>query len=358
MIESTPYEYQSRPRELVSSSGFSVEYDPRVTDQELKDDIISYLGEYRFQIPKFEYELIYSDGMLRDSHRNESMEIKAQRSVKERVMRGESTSREASEVIGLQFLDKQLESAQVGNSIVWASPPGAKEEGYGDYGFFYVGRIKRSIENKKQIQMAAFRVEEPTMNSFEDSFKLLTDVGIEAKTPEDYLKFPVVIGRELPEEYVVKTLSENFTFKNSARNVEIFDIAMANLNPMIDNLIVNWSEFSVEEKKKMIHALENKSLQIKKELEEGNITVYESNQDFKQFVNTYGYEPPKVAGSCPIKSSGLNSLGSNSVSSFMESEGFTCPNCGHKPKGPIGNQCPKCKITKEQYTQKSGQQSC
>jgi len=39
-----------KPRELVSSAGFSVEYENKVFDQELREDIVSYLGEYRFKL--------------------------------------------------------------------------------------------------------------------------------------------------------------------------------------------------------------------------------------------------------------------------------------------------------------------
>jgi hypothetical protein len=356
MIEADSYRHQNRPRELVSSNGFSVEYDPSTTDFELRDDIISYLGEYRFKIPRFNYELVYSDGKLRDSRRGEAMEIKAERSVKERVMRGESTQREAAEAIGLRFLDEQLRTAELGNSIVWASPPGAQEEGYGDYGFFYVGQIRRSIENQKEIQMSALRVEKPTMESYKRAFETLAGIKYEAKSPEDYLKFPVVIKRELPQDFVLETLSNNFSYEMSTNEKQVFDTAMTRLSPKIDEFIEMMKWATNDEKRRAFHALENYSLKIKKELEEGKVTVFEAEENFTNFVTSYGFEPPKVSGSCPIKSSGISSLGASSLNSFLEnSEGFTCPKCSKKADGPVGNKCPNCGITKEEWAKQSHQ---
>lgn len=331
MKENIHYEYQNRPRELVSSNGFSVEYDPRVTDVELRDDIISYLAEYRFAVEKFDYSLEYSNKALRDSRRGEPMSVKATRSVRERMMRGESIERETAEAMGLNFLDRQLEIAQIGDSIIWASPPGAKEDGYGDYGFFYVGQIIRSTESKKEIQMAALRVEKPTMRGYSEAFKTLTDIEYEAKTPEDYLKFPVVIQKELSDEFIITTLGKNFPFKSNPKQRELFEQAKDRLSPKIDEFISNWHFSSNEEKKKMFHALENYSLQVKKELEEDNVTVFEVEGNFDNFVKSFGYEPPKVAGSCPIKSNGLISLSSNLINSILEGgEGFICPKCEKK----------------------------
>ena len=356
MIEVQAYEYQNRPRELVSSNGFSVEYDSRVTDEELRDDIISYLGEYRFAVDKFDYRLEYSDGALRDSRRGEPMSVKAARSVKERIMRGESINRESAEAIGLNFLDKQLELAEIGDNIVWASPPGPKEDGYGDYGFFYVGQIKRNIENRKEIQMAALRVEKPTLEGYSRSFKTLTDIDYEAKTAEDYLKFPVVIQNDLPEEFVIKTLGENFPYEVNSKRREIFELAMHRLNPKIDEFISMMKWATKDEKRKAFHALENYSLRVKKDLENGKVTIFEIEGNFDQFITSYGFEPPKVSGSCPIKSNGISSLGANSLSNLLEgSEGFTCPKCSKKADGPVGNKCPNCGITKEEWAKQSSE---
>lgn len=360
MTEAPVYQYQNRPRELVSSSGFSVEYDPRVMDQELYDDIISYLGEYRFALQKFDYSLEFSDNILRDSRRGEPMSIKAKRSVRERMMRGESINREAAEASGLNFLDKQLLTAEEGDSIVWASPSGTEEEGYDEsYGFFFIGRIKRSIENKRQIQMTAIRVENPTLEQFRKAFKTLTNSTLEQKTAEDFLKTPLVVGGSLDQRFVDQILSTNFPFEMKPDQKRIFDVAMIRLKPRIDDFIsmVRWG--TKEEKKRAFHALENYSLQVKKELESGAVSIFEAETRFDEFVQVYGFEPPKVSGSCPIKSNNPLTQGFESLNKALNNEWFTCPNkkCGYKANGPVGDTCPGCGLTKEDYA-KSGAVTC
>ena len=352
MIETSPYKYQNKPREL-ASNGFAVEYDPRVTDQELRDDIISYLGEYRFALQKYDYELEFSDGAVRDTRRGEALSIKAARSVRERMMRGESISREVAEASGLNFLDHQLSSAEVGDSIVWASPPGEKSEGYGDYGFFYIGQIKRSIENRKKIQMSALRVEKPTLEGFTNAFKILTDIDPKAEKPEDFLMFPVVVKKELSEDLIIKTLNWNFPFEIDGAQKQVFDLAVISLKPRINEFIKMVRFANLAEKKTAFHALENYSLQVKKELESGIVSVFESEAGFDQFVSSYGYEPPKVAGSCPIKSNNVFSNGFEKLNGVMENDKFECPKCHSKADGPVGNQCPNCGITKEQWARQS-----
>jgi hypothetical protein len=39
-------------------------------------------------------------------------------------------------------------------------------------------------------------------------------------------------------------------------------------------------------------------------------------------------------------------------------EWFNCPDCNYKASGPIGDRCPGCRITKEQYATKSGKVMC
>ena len=144
-----------RPRELVSSAGFSVEYENKVFDQELREDIVSYLGEYRFKLQKYNYQLVFSQSnnekwRLRDTHRFEAMGAKARRSIEERKLRKESVHREKAEAAGIEYLETQLITAKEGDSVVWASPPGDEKEGYGQYGFFYIGKVRKH-EDKKEI---------------------------------------------------------------------------------------------------------------------------------------------------------------------------------------------------------------
>jgi hypothetical protein len=250
-----------------------------------------------------------------------------------------------------------LPTAEVGDSVVWGSPPGEKEEGYGDYGFIYLGQIKRSIENRKQIQMTAIRVEKPTIKQFNKAIGDLTKSSIDYRNAEEFLKTPLVIPGSLDEMFVDQILSNNFSFEMKSAQKEIFDQSMIRLKPRIEEFIARVRWGTSEEKKKAFHALENYSLQVKKELEEGVVSVYEVQESFDDFVKTLGYEPPKVAGSCPIKSGNILAQGFNALNGVLESEWFKCPKCPFKANGPIGNSCPGCGLTKEAYAKESGE-SC
>ncbi len=46
------------------------------------------------------------------------------------------------------------------------------------------------------------------------------------------------------------------------------------------------------------------------------------------------------------------------ASTPWEQEWFKCPKCGVQADGPVGDSCPSCKITKEQFSAESGQEVC
>jgi hypothetical protein len=349
-----------RPRELVSSAGFSVEYEARVFDQELRDDIVSYLGEYRFKLQKYDYQLVFSptadEGWkLRDPHRLEGMGIKAQRSVEERKLRNESTHRELAEAAGIELLEKQLERAEEGDSIIWASPPGEAAEGYGDYGFFYIGKVRRSVEAKKEIAMTAIRVDSPTMSQFNQAFQDLSGVVTNFSRAEDFLSKPVVVG-DLSNDFIDDILLRNFSLKEDLVEQDRFGLVMQKLKPRIDQFITYVRFGTVEQRKKAFNALENFALQVKKDLETGTEVVFEPQGRFEVFVDKFGFEPPEVKGSCPIKSPNILSK-YQSLNDVLNKDGFTCPRCHQQADGPVGNTCPNCGLTKEEYIE-SGAQVC
>jgi len=349
-----------KPRELVSSAGFSVEYENKVFDQELREDIVSYLGEYRFKLQKYNYQLIFSKSgdegwKLRDTHRLEAMGTKAARSIEERRLRKESTYRETAEAAGIEYLEMQLITAKDGDSVVWASPPGDEKEGYGPYGFFYIGKVKKN-EDKKEISMAAIRVDNPTVTDFNRAFQELSGTESNFSQAEDFISKPVITSL-LPEDLVDKILSRNFSLRNDPLERERFNLAMQILNPRIDQLVKFMRFGSIEERKKAFHALENFALEVKRDLEIGSRIIFEPKEEFASFVHKFGYEPPKVKGSCPIKSSNIFEK-YQTLNSFLEGEGFVCPKCGQKALGPVGDQCPGCGITKEQYAIETGQTPC
>lgn len=364
-LKAEVYNYQ-RPRELVSSNSFSVEHAPVVTDGELEDEIISYLGEFRFGLKKYDYSLVYShtddEGWrLRDPHRLEAMGIKARRSVAERKMLGQSTNREEAEGEGLNSLDRQLESAQEGDSIVWVSPPGTPEEGYGDYGFIFVGKVKRSAETRKEISMTAIRVKSPTIARFNVAFRTLSGESLSFLKAEDFLRNPAVLNGQLSEAFIDATLGEIFQAEQDPRQGERFKRLMEMTKTRRKRCIniLKSNRTTVQEKIDYFHGLENLVLELDGNLRAGVMEIYKQPEGDAMFVQEYGYEPPQQKGSCPIIRSanslnqnfpGLNNALGSLLNNGEEWDGKTykeagpCRLCG---KDVVCGPCKVCQVCTE-----------
>ncbi len=184
----------------VGYEAFRTEYAPKVNTEALKKDLQSYLGEYRFQVQKYDYELSYSlsaDGKkhLKDVDDKEAMVVKAERAIDRRVNENKDSTREIAEKKGLESLDRQLHNAQFGDQIIWISPPGLKSEGYGSYAFVFIGTIDQidQYTQDKHISMTALRVEQPQIANFNLIMSFVTGDQIQFIRPEQFLATPKVV---------------------------------------------------------------------------------------------------------------------------------------------------------------------
>lgn len=348
-------------------SDFQVEYG-NVPDEALFDDIVSYLGEYRFNLPKFSYSLKYSDKKLRDPHRLEPMEDLSQRAINLNILNGNLSVREQAEKLAFQKLDRKLEFAQAGNTIIWVSPPGPKEQGYGDYGFVFFGKVAQEQNREKNIEMTAIRIDEPTIDQLNKVFFLLGFKKIYALA-EDFLANPEVLGENISEEYVDSVLKMVFAFTPKEKEQEKFQRIIHEMFPSISDFTQSlknpWK--TKADKIKELYSLENYALKLKRDYEEpirqrSIVTDFKLAVRLTDMVGEYGYKPPKVAGSCPSKNSTTLEITSSNIFSkgsflndlFEQNEWFNCPKCKYQADGPIGNQCPGCGLTKESYAEESG----
>lgn len=313
--------YEAEPQ-LVSSNSFRVEHRPEVTDQEMHDFIVSYLGEFRFRLKKYDYNLsLFQDEngwRLGDSYRGEPMTTKAFKSVMERRALGEPTHREEAELAGLTFLEQQLGEAQIGDSIIWFSPPGPKSEGYGDYGFGFGGRVVAADDSRKSIRMSANRFERPTLDQFNEAFKHLVGPGFNGQHADDFLRMPVVIKGGLSDEFIELVFAHTFGFVyDPMENLRFNALIKNTLDPLIDEYIRFQKTMSITDRIKSIHAMEN----IVTEARRANFQTdvfFEAEREVMNLAQAregYGHEPEKVEGSCPVKS--------NSPISGMENGGLS-----------------------------------
>jgi hypothetical protein len=347
-------------------SDFRLEYKEKVPDQALINEIVSYLGEYRFRVPKFNYQLEFSGGRIKDPQKKELMLDTAERALSEKISNHKNYSRELAEKRGIESLEHQLNKAEKGDTIFWASPPGPEEEGYGDYGFVFVGRF-----SGKELQMTAVRIDSPKIEQFNEAMRLFTKEKTNYKTAEEFIANPKTIKEQFEEGYADALLNKAFLFKPNKEEQEKFNQIMLKMSPLIRDFVQSAKDpfKSKAEKIKELYSLENYALKLKADYSQPSILKENVVVDFRQIPRLadirgkYGYEPPKVAGSCPSankssnlfsKGSFINSLLNNSLSG--EQEWFHCPNpkCGYVATGPIGNTCPGCGLTKEQYAQETG----
>lgn len=362
----------SIPKENISD--FRIEYGKNVPDQALFDDVISYLGEYRFSLPQYSYNYIFSQGKLRDPHRNDPMEDVSQRAIDRKIKKGQSSIREQAEKLAFKRLDQKLTFAWEGQTIIWASPPGSKEDGYGDYGFIFFGKVGKQQNQERNIKMTAIRVENPTIEQFNRAFSSLVFKKINYASAEDFLARPEVMEENISEEHVDSVLRTAFSFKPNEEDQRKFNSIIQRMFPLIYDFVGSvknpWKTRS--EKIKELYSLENYALKLKRDYEQRSVRRENIVINFKltprlpDIVGEYGHEPEKVAGSCPTKNSSNSGLTSSNILSkgsflndlFGENEWFTCPECGYKADGPVGNTCPKdkggCGLTKEAYAEETG----
>ncbi|HYM65060.1 MAG TPA: hypothetical protein VES68_01055 [Candidatus Sulfotelmatobacter sp.] len=357
MIEQLEHTYIQSEKPLAFRHEF---YNGAETAQ-IKDDIISYLGEYRFEVPDHEYKMGFSEGQLVDPNTNESMVSKAQKAVELRRALDLGTTREEAEVEGLVSLQTQFLENPTGTAI-WFSPPGKEEDGYGDYGFAYTGK-----KEGDKIRMSAIRLESPSIGDFNLIAKSVWNQK-EEMSAEGFLKTPKVL--DIPEDRVREYVYGVFEVKPEEEKT-IFQKALEKMDGAINDSTVILKYGTPEQKKKAIVVLENMSIELKSRLSESEEYGVVFQEEYNPISLTeamqtpkYVAEPPLVKGSCgmtgKIESSNfLGKLLSPMDSNLNKSnqEWFTCPKCSYKADGPVGNRCPGCGLTKEQFAEEGGE-SC
>ena len=369
-------------REAIGSSAYNIENERVYRDEEIRENVVSYLSEYRLRVKKYDYELVFSTApgegfMVRDVHRGEAMNAKAKRTLEERQVKGLPIHREFAELLGLESLDEQLLSAADGDHVFWMSPPGPKEEGYGNYGFVYEGRVQEEVSESgvpiKHLFMTAIRVENPTISQSNKALSELTGENVSYINAEEFLGNPRVV-----KNVAVNTddvLRRNFSFVVDQKEVWINKRVITEMDSMINEFVGVIHSGSRAEKITAFYALENYALELKEryirkqEKREDDTVIYMNEHRRYQYLadiySPYGYRPPSVAGSCgPTgEETRSNDIFANSYRNLMkaifgdlhemfgleeESDWFNCPKCGYQATGPIGDACPgmNCGLTK------------
>jgi hypothetical protein len=355
---------RKKSRETVGSDAFNLEYDAPPTRDELRRDIVSYLGEYRLQAQKYSYELTFGRDRdkrgpitLRDQDQGEAMVYKTKRVIEERKRKGEPIHREEAEDKGIALLNEQLRFAKTGDTVMWASPPGPKEQGYGEYGFIYAGKVTKHTNGQARLAMSAIRIEKPTIEQYNLAFTALTGEKMNAKKAEDFLASPKLIKKNIEEREVDSVLQENFNFSPDFKEKVKFLSIIKQMEPLIEDFLEIMEHGSSAEKLKGFYKLENYALKLKKEYEKEEKIVYQKIVRLNDLEDKYSKKPPIAKGSCgktgeSAKSNNLIIAGRGGRGAgFLlshdrfGSRAFNCPACGQeniRPENELLSNCQHC----------------
>lgn len=369
---------EDRPNHIATSMGeklcrtdataFIIEYDRNVLDRVIHDELKSYLAEYRFKLPQYRYDLEYFDSHLRDPYTHEPMIKKAERAIELRRGSGKNISREIAEYQGIEYLDDVLQNTRAENHhIIWASPPGRPEDGYGNYGFIYVGEIDNRGDSQKHISMTAYRIEESSVGAYNEIMSRIVNDDLHFNNPEEFLAHPILFdGSQINLNGIIQTRTIDSKINNKQ-----FELIMGTIDPLIKQFIYEVNLGSPKERlRQLFYTIEHLVIQ----LQQDSSNLYSISKilhtDREFYVQQLGnFRPPIVGGSCG--SSGgddsietllnrniMNRLTGHILSKILgDGEGFECPKCHYRTKEPVGNQCPSCSLTKDQAA-KLGYATC
>lgn len=350
--------YHPKSREIVSSGGFNVEYSRSVGEQVLYSDIISYLGEYRFGLGRFDYsyQFIQDDlgARIIDTDSGESMRAKTKRAIWDKRINGHSSVREEADDEGMGNLINSMSTAETGGSIWWGSLPGRVEDNFGTYAFIYVGQVVRTIKTRegirKDLAMSSIRVENPSLESFNQAYVTLTGQNINATTPEDLLRSPIVISGTT-KDLLERDIRRNFVVNGGEGEKEWFDEAIADLNPAIEDFMYLVKHGTREERLGAFHAIEKHAAQLQRLRREGGTSSLGAKPRLEKLQEAYkNVNLENSGGSCPILNRSGNVFESTyealNKALFGESwdgeynEDGPCVACGADTK------CGPCKVCK------------
>ncbi len=359
-IQETRAAYRTQPNEA-----FPQNYERKINPLALRDDVESYLKEYRLQTQINKYELNYSFGKgenrhLRDTYDGETMIEKGKKAIERRIREGKSVIREEAELEGLQLLEDQLQSARPGDVLVWASPPGSKNEGYGDYGFFYTGTLSPGKQaGDVRMDMEAIRVDRPTIDQFNKSIQAIGGYDFHFDKAEDFLSHPLILP-ELKGE-ILPVLHDIFGFSPDPSKMErdqrILKIMQSKIQNFIQAVKAGMPKIELLQQ---FHILENLTDDLKVNIDKIDLTQWLTMSP-EQMIVRYNYQPAFVGGSCGGSARGNSDTpwdhGNDLFNSFSALKelfedrypDYQCNSCGITIHGELKNdrsswtpKCPNC----------------
>lgn len=315
--------------------------------QETRNNLLRYLGEYRLAV-KFD-EFYYKEGCLAGERflageENFPIIQKFKKAIYKKEKEGANPEREIAECAGFQ----KIEEAYLRGEdflFLWISPPGSKEEGYGDYSFTFIGEVR-----DRRIRVIPYR-NNLSLNEHREVASIFSQRAEFFKTDIDFLANPVFIQKKeglKKAEDVLLRIGEKEKIDLSWR--ERLEQKVGGLIEMfIDALRKNASDAELNRIK---WSMENFTLETKDEIITGKFNGLTKEIDNSKILDIFGrYAPPPVAGSCPSSSKTLSELHStlNKNRGYEFDHQGVCAICHSGPKalGPC-EICEECVIKIEE----------
>lgn len=314
----------------------------KAREQETRNNMLRYLGEYRLAV-KFD-EIYYREGRNSKGERflaaieEEPISQRFRNAISEKIKEGKNARREIAECHGFQKVEERF----LGDEdflFLWISPPGRKEDGFGDYSFTFVGEAQN-----KAIRMVLYR-NKLSLEKHKEIAGIFSGEKKDLETDIDFLANPIFIQKEeglkSAEDVLIKIgEKERIDLSWRQRLEEKVGVLVDEFNDAVKR---NAQDLELQMIKR---AIENFTIEGEGEIDSRRFIS--NNLNVRQVIDTYGsYAPPAVGGSCGISSSTLMESHSawNLESDKYGERTFECPKC-HKinvrPKDKLLERCQHC----------------
>lgn len=359
-VEAYSVEFEKTNYHAPTPEMFDANFVRSLREKSIKDNLLSYAGEYRLGVKFDEYyyqeekdpitgeKYLSSDGVgaVRDIYK---------KAISFREENGLSVRREVAECLGFEKFEKGLLESPDGTMAIWVSPPGAVSDGYGGYSFTFIGQVE-SGETGRKIRMIPYR-NINTLEEHSSQVSRITGRDVDFKSDVDALSSPFIIepqqGFESPED-ILRFMGEEESFDVTWKK-ELEEKAGPFIQAFLYLVRTNAPD---EELIKVRNAFENFAIAFRENRGIEAIKMNSGEEFDIKFVNVsqvqidkWGYTPPTVGGSCgPSIEQESNP---STPMQFQESFGiltkdkygkrtFNCPACNKENVRPFNELLSNC----------------
>lgn len=339
-------------------------------DAYTKRQLETHLGE-RFNVLLSETRYEINDGKIYGENTTEPFMQMLERGVSYRKEFGDPVDfeREEAEVVGFKKVEEALtnDKTPIGTMMLSVSPPGGEESIY-KHNFYDVFTLKKDEKGKyiEAIRYSSSLTEEEYQEKLEPFSQFEN-----TPTDVDFLSSPIIVDKNKfkSSDDLHSYLHKDHDFITK----EEFDGVVEIVTPLITSYINTMSERPFDQNLQLLtyNAILNKAdlaLDIVRNNKDNYLVKklgFNSQFTTQMDIFKFGKQPVRVVSTGCGSSGGFlpsQNLSSTAapfrVSEFgfknNKEEWFSCPKCSYKANGPVGDTCPGCRLTKEEFVSEGG----